>query len=119
MITGWLPYPPSVNKYWMRVMNRVCRSPLAQQYSKDAVLCVKSQKLKKIKAEKYQLSLTIRPPDLRRRDIDNICKAALDVLQHAGLFDDDYDVWRLEVERSEPTKNGQILFTLKEYINNA
>lgn len=119
MITGWIPYPPSVNRYWMRVVNRVCRTPMAQQYSKDAILAIRSQNLKKFEAEKYHLSLIAMPPDFRRRDIDNICKAALDVFQSSGLVDDDFNIWRLDIERGQTKKGGQILFTLKEYINNA
>ena len=38
---------------------------------------------------KYKIMLRVARPDKRRRDIDNLAKAAQDFLQHAGIIEDD------------------------------
>ena len=45
-------------------------------------------------------------PDRRRRDIDNVGKALLDALQHAGCFDDDEQIDVLHIERRTVIKGG-------------
>lgn len=59
------------------------------------------------------LALTFRPPDKRRRDLDNMlasCKAALDGLA-SGLRVDDYR-FELTLRRGEPVKLGRVEVTL-------
>jgi crossover junction endodeoxyribonuclease RusA len=48
-------------------------------------------------------------PDDRRRDIDNFCKATLDLLVHMKVIEDDKIVERLVVERA---KRPDVLVTL-------
>jgi hypothetical protein len=38
---------------------------------------------------KYKIMMRVCRPDKRRRDIDNLAKAASDFLQHAGIIEDD------------------------------
>lgn len=38
---------------------------------------------------KYKIMIRVARPDKRRRDIDNLAKAASDFLQHAGIIEDD------------------------------
>jgi crossover junction endodeoxyribonuclease RusA len=103
----------------MRMGGRVCRSPKAQEYSKEAFYTLKSQNLTPLNVEKYHLTLFVSPPDKRKHDLDNVCKGILDALQAAGFFDDDYQVWRLDLERCNITPGGKVAFILKEYFNNA
>ncbi len=51
------------------------------------------------------IRIDITPPDDRRRDCDNVQKAVLDALQHAGAFwDDSQVVWLLSIKHdSQPT----------------
>lgn len=46
------------------------------------------QKFKKI-CGPYKLSITAVRPDKRRRDLDNIIKPISDLLQHAGIIEND------------------------------
>jgi crossover junction endodeoxyribonuclease RusA len=48
----------------------------------------------------------LRPPDRRRRDIDNTAKAILDALAGAGVYDDDCQIDRLVIERDRITEEG-------------
>jgi crossover junction endodeoxyribonuclease RusA len=48
------------------------------------------------------------PPDRRRRDLDNLQKAVLDSLAHAGIYADDSQVDLLVVRRREPLAGGKV-----------
>jgi Holliday junction resolvase RusA-like endonuclease len=48
------------------------------------------------------VSIVAFPPDNRTRDLDNILKALLDSLQHAGVIPDDNDVWGVAAYRHDP-----------------
>lgn len=65
-------------------------------------------------AEKMQVDLLIYPPDKKKRDIDNVIKVILDTLQHAGVFENDFNVWKLTAERKEVRQYGEVEFFIKE-----
>jgi crossover junction endodeoxyribonuclease RusA len=48
------------------------------------------------------------PPDRRRRDSDNLIKAPLDCLVHAGLLLDDHLVRRVSLELHEADPPGRL-----------
>jgi crossover junction endodeoxyribonuclease RusA len=54
-----------------------------------------------------QVSVTIDayPPDRRRRDLDNVLKAALDALTHCGIWADDSQVAELRIRRMPVSDN--------------
>jgi len=82
-----LPWPPSVNHYWHQRGSRRFLSAKARDYS-------------------VAVSIVLRPPDRRRRDIDNTAKAILDALAGAGVYDDDCQIDRLLIERDRITEEG-------------
>lgn len=91
----------------------VVRCPHVVKYANDVFYLLKSQKIKPTFAEKLQLTLLIYPPDEKKRDIDNVCKAICDALQFAGIYTDDFKIWVLHVERREVRKGGEVEFTIK------
>lgn len=103
-----LPYPPSVNKYWLRVGKRVILSPEARVYKELVAYQIKSQKIPSLGNRRLKLEISVRPPDNRKRDIDNICKCILDALQDGGVFDDDSQVDTLHVQRCGVQKGGSV-----------
>ncbi len=90
------------------------RTAKVLKYVNDVAYLIRNQKIKPISADKLRIELLIYPPDLRKRDLDNICKAILDSLQHAGIFDDDFKIWQLTIERREVRKYGEVGFTITE-----
>lgn len=54
------------------------------------------------------------PPDRRRRDVDNLAKAALDALTHAGVWGDDSQVDELLVRRADLLVGGSLVVTVEQ-----
>ena len=116
-LTMTLPYPPSINKYWLLNRNG------SRRLSADAVDFRNS-----VISEFYKFSwrnqLTGKctvvideyPKNRIRRDIDNVIKPILDALTHAGVWEDDEQVYKLLVRKHEPdpAKKGYVTVKVKE-----
>jgi crossover junction endodeoxyribonuclease RusA len=115
-----IPYPPSVNTYWRAVKGRVIISKRGREY-RDAVYTAINSAFESDDVEdprpllgRLQVKITATMPDRRRRDIDNINKAALDALGYAGVFGDDEQIDDLHVLRGEVMKPGCLEVEIKE-----
>lgn len=108
-----LPYPPTVNTYWRHVGNRVLVSKAGRTYRK-AVAGVLAERRAERKCYhssltgELEVSIIVYPPDKRRRDLDNICKALLDAMEHAGIYENDNQISRLIVERGGKVDGGGV-----------
>ncbi len=93
-----LPYPPSVNHYFSYYQGRPVLSKGCESLSPSCATnrdCQRDQTVPGLTA----IRIDIAPPDDRRRDCDNVQKAVLDALQHAGAFwDDSQVVWLLVIK---------------------
>jgi len=98
-----LLYPPSINHYWQssysfkRRRIFVCRSRKGKAYAADVEAAALNQ-LGRPPRLRGPLRITLRVtfPDRLKRDLDNLLKALLDALQHAGVYGDDNqlkDIW--------------------------
>jgi crossover junction endodeoxyribonuclease RusA len=58
--------------------------------------------------------VAVHPPDLRRRDLDNAMKALLDALAHGGVYEDDGQIDRLEIERCGVVPDGKVVVQITE-----
>jgi len=58
--------------------------------------------------------VVVRPPDGRRRDLDNVGKALLVALEHAGAYRDDAQIDRLLLERGEVVPLGGVTVEIAE-----
>ena len=115
-----IPYPPSVNSYWRAVKGSVIISRRGREY-RDAVYTAINSAFESDDVEdprpllgRLQVKITATMPDRRRRDIDNINKAALDALGYAGVFGDDEQIDDLHVLRGEVMKPGCLEVEIKE-----
>ena len=112
-----LPYPPSINKYWLLNRNG------SRRLSADAVDFRNS-----VIAEFYKFSwrnqmtgmctvvIDEYPKNRIRRDRDNVIKPILDALTHAGVWEDDEQVYKLLVRKHGPDehKKGYVTVKVKE-----
>lgn len=112
MIELVLPYPPSVNSYWRHptrgaLAGRHLISEKGRQYRQALEALAAEHRWPKLGSARLQVHIEAWMPDKRRRDLDNVLKAALDGLAHAGLFDDDSQIDRLSIERA-PLVGGML-----------
>ena len=113
-VTITLPWPPSVNTYYLHVGNRTLISSKGRKYRTTVVDMVASCG-QMIRVEgRLSVAIGAHPPDRRRRDLDNVLKALLDAMQHAGIYEDDANIDRLEITRlAVQPKNGQVIVTIE------
>lgn len=108
-----LPWPPSVNAIWRSIVIkgsvRVLLSKEGRKYREGVQKLI--GQVPTI-AQPVEVRIAAYPPDGRRRDIDNIAKAALDALTHAGVWDDDVRVAVLHVSRCPPVPGGRLIVTV-------
>lgn len=101
-----LPWPPSVNNYWRRNKGPGMHiSAKGKEFrSRVMALCAVVGNVPGLLA----VQITAYPPDGRARDLDNICKALLDALQHGGAIESDAMIDDLHITRSERVAGGRV-----------
>jgi crossover junction endodeoxyribonuclease RusA len=109
-----LPYPPSVNHLYRRVGVRTLISREGRRYRNEVCSLLAAAKVPMFKGP-VRLEIEIYPPDRRRRDVDNTQKALLDALEHGGLYRDDGQITKLEIERREPVPGGKAIVRIERY----
>jgi len=111
----YLPYPPSVNNYWITSGNRKFLSKRGREFKEQVAAYVIDNKIPKLGEMAVQIDIILRPRNKRLMDIDNSCKAILDSIQDAGIIDDDSQVWKLTVERGITHTGGSCVVMIEEY----
>jgi crossover junction endodeoxyribonuclease RusA len=117
-----LSWPPSVNTYWrfprMGVASRPLISKEGRAWRKSVAqwVMINRQKLKLRGPMTGRLAVFVAayPPDRRRRDLDNLLKATLDALQHAGVYLDDEQIDLITVKRMQKTDGGLLSVNVSE-----
>lgn len=108
-----LPWPPSVNGYWRSYRGRQILSAKARVYRQSATRHVLACKANKHLSDRLSVEIELYPPTRHKIDIDNRVKALLDVMQHAGVYQDDSQIDKLTVERREIEKHGAVVVKIK------
>ena len=108
-----LPWPPSVNHYWRHVGAKVLISREGRAYRQVVGGIVLAERVAKLEG-RLAVRVMAYPPDKRRRDLDNLLKALLDALEHAGVYDDDGQIDQLTIERGHTHKGGKVCMDLVE-----
>jgi len=121
-----LPFPPSVNHYWGQrtFKGRTIRfiGARGKQFRKDVEKAIEPHQshCKKFFYDKPSLGIKIQvfAGDRRKRDLDNLNKALLDALEHAGAYEDDcyIDYIMMSRDRTKVSKdNAHIVITLFKF----
>lgn len=109
-----LPYPPTVNTYWRRVGGRTIISAAGRRYRKVVKDTIAVYRLCGVPGvttfgrAHLAIEIEVFPPDNQRRDLDNILKALIDSLEHAGLFEDDSQIEKITIWRREVEPEGAV-----------
>lgn len=101
-----LPFPPSLNSMWRTprsgpLAGRTMLSEEGRRYRKAVAHAVLMARASKQLTKRLAVSIEARMPDRRKRDLDNLPKAVLDGLTHAGVWLDDGQIDDLRVWRSD------------------
>lgn len=112
-----LPWPPSVNAYWRSVRTRgqvrVLVSRAGNAYRQDVGhACLRQRPRHWDKAHRLTLHIEACAPTTNKNgdklgvlmDLDNLGKATLDALKHAGVYPDDRQIDDLRILRCERLK---------------
>ena len=107
-----LPWPPTANTYWRHVpWGKGVRSLISRQ-GRQYRERVQGEALRQGGQARIQGAIRVEihayPPDRRRRDLDNLLKAALDAMGHAGVYEDDSQITALSVTRERVEKPGRL-----------
>lgn len=116
MIRMELPWPPSVNRYWRSIPlkrgYRVVLSREGRAYRRD--VCARLAGSALGLSGRLRVRVALHAPTRRPLDIDNRLKGLLDAMQHAGVYRDDGQIDRLEVERGEVLAGGRAVVEITE-----
>ena len=105
-----LPFPPSMNTYWRSFQGRMLISKKGREYRLAVAELVASNPVR----VEGPLKVTIEAfrPDRRKRDLDNLFKATLDSLTHAGVWEDDSQIVDLRIYWA-PILGGMLKVTVE------
>jgi crossover junction endodeoxyribonuclease RusA len=114
MVKLSLPWPPSFNKYWRHFRGRVYVSARGKAYRSSVATIWEEAGQPRFGTARLGVKLDVFPPDRREHDLDNLLKALLDALEHAGLYERDSQIDALEVYRGWRTDEGQVNVTARK-----
>ncbi len=112
MITLTLPYPPSINGYYATVQGRRVISARGRAYRQTVMRSI--PRIARLEGS-LTLDVDLYPASRRRYDADNIAKALLDALTHAGYWEDDSQIARLCIEKRDVVKDGAVVVRIRTY----
>lgn len=115
MIIVVTPFPPSVNhlygngkggRKYIKAAGVEYRAAVAEYVNRHKLVAPEGR---------LSVAIDLYPPDRRRRDIDNSCKAALDALTHAGVYQDDCLIDELRITRMQVAQGGFLRIFISTY----
>ena len=114
-----LPWPPTINHYYITLRTgRKIIGAKGKQFRKDVIQIVQALYPEhEMLTQRLAVGIKVNPPDRRKRDLDNLCKATLDALTHAEVYHDDCQIDDLRMVRCDIIKPGEITIEIFEKEN--
>jgi crossover junction endodeoxyribonuclease RusA len=118
-----LPYPKSSINKRIKYLHGKSRftakgkehAETRDAFKKEVWVLFKASQLSGWSNKVLKVTIELYMPDKRKRDLDGILKELLDSMQEAGIYDDDYNIRKLTVERmDEIVKLGKVIVIIEE-----
>ncbi|MDF7681212.1 crossover junction endodeoxyribonuclease RusA [Enterobacteriaceae bacterium ESL0689] len=109
-----LPWPPSNNRYYRHNRGRTHVSTEGQNYRNRVSEIIRLARLDIGIASPVKIKIECYIPDRRRRDLDNLQKAAFDALTKSGFWLDDSQVVDYRVKKMTVVNGGKLEITVIE-----
>ncbi len=109
-----LPWPPSVNHYYVHAKNGMFISKKGKEYRASVKDYIYEQCGRLKITEQIMVSSILYPPDARTRDIDNYNKCMLDSVSDAKLWIDDSLIDQLFIFRGSVCKYGKVVLFIED-----
>jgi crossover junction endodeoxyribonuclease RusA len=105
-------FPPTVNTVYRAFKNRMILSARGRKFFRDGkqMLMFDDPPI----TGRVAVSISLYPPDKRKRDIDNYVKSILDLMTKAGVWADDSQVDVIHVERRDIVPKGKFKIEIYE-----
>ena len=110
-----LPWPLSANMRFAVSGGRIVLNRAYRTWKENAASYLAAQRegaLEQIPPP-IRMRVYAYPPDRRRRDLDNLLKAALDAITRAGVIADDSHIDELWITRLDPCPGGKLLIDVE------
>jgi len=97
MVEITLPWPPSLNTYWRQFQGRAILSEKGRLYRRAVMALCLHHRIETISGP-IKVEIIAYRPDNRKRDLDNLLKAALDGMAKGMVYEDDSQIRDLRIK---------------------
>ncbi len=102
-----LPWPPSVNRYWVRTRHGgMCVSARGRKFRNDVIALMCELKPTMLTG-RLKIEIDLYSPTRREPDVDNFNKGIFDSLAHAKVIENDKQFVELNVCKRGVVKGGK------------
>ncbi|WP_336431943.1 RusA family crossover junction endodeoxyribonuclease [Providencia rettgeri] len=109
-----LPWPPTNNTLFSVVNGRKIKSKKGRVFTEAVINQITKANQQFNLSGKLKIKIVANPPDLRKRDLDNLLKAPLDALTQRGVIADDSMFRSMHIDFGEKVKGGSLDITIWE-----
>lgn len=107
-----LPWPPTLNTYYVCIRSRKVLSKKGRLYSEEVKRLISKAKLDYGIDEELFVDIKFAPPRNGIWDGDNYTKALFDAITKSGVWKDDSLVWKYSVEKLPKYAMGEVYITI-------
>lgn len=109
-----LPWPPTNNTLFSVVNGRKIKSKKGRSFTEAVINQITKANQQFNLSGKLKIKIVANPPDLRKRDLDNLLKAPLDALTQSGVIADDSMFRSMSIDFGEKVQGGSLDITIWE-----